>query len=72
MYLARHWRYDYGLGATIGVLVGKEYPNEFVPFLGPEVSVQVQSVKVSLAYLPNFGVRSAPSLGVLQVAIKVW
>lgn len=71
-YLARHWRYGYGLGATMGVLAGPSYQHKFVPFLGPEITVQVQGVKVSLAYLPSFGVENAPNLTVLQVAVKVW
>lgn len=72
VYFARHWRYRYGLGATMGVLVGERYPSGFVPFLGPEISIQIQSVKVSLAYLPGFGAPGTPNLGVLQVAVKIW
>lgn len=72
VYFARHWRYGYGLGATMGVLAGPSYPHKFVPFLGPEISVQVQSVKASLAYMPNFGIPNQPSITVLQVAVKVW
>ena len=72
VYFSNHWRYAYGLGATMGVLVGPSYPNRFVPFLGPEISVQMQNLKVSLAYLPNFGVPNQPSIAVLQAAIKVW
>lgn len=71
-YLARHWRYAYGLGATMGVLAGPSYPHKFVTFLGPEITAQVLGVKASLAYLPNFGVPNQPSITVLQVAAKVW
>lgn len=71
-FLARHWRYGYGLGATMGVLAGPSYPYKFAPFLGPEITAQVWGVKVSLAYLPNFCVPNQPSIAVLQVAVRVW
>ena len=71
VYVARHWQYGYGLGAGMGALIGKDYPNNFIPFLGPEITVRVLDTKISIAYMPNFGVKNAPSLGVLQLSIKI-
>lgn len=71
LYVARHWRYRYGLGAVMGVLVSESYPSGFVPFVGPEITLRYESVKVSAGYLPSFGARKVASVGVVKFAIKI-
>ena len=71
VYLARHWRYGYGLGATTGVLIGPSYPTKFVPFVGPEVTINIYDAKLSFIYLSGFGLPKVPNLGVVQIAFKL-
>lgn len=70
-YVARRTQYAYGLGLTAGVLISGQYPNKLVPFFGPELSYQAFGVKISAAFLPSYGARHQPNLGVIQIAFKL-
>ena len=71
-YLARRKAWKYGVGWTVGALIGHRYPHGVVPFLGPEYVIGWGDFKVSVGYLPNFGVVKAPDLGIVQFSARIF